>query len=59
MNPENQKWVSAEEMLEQTRRNRCRAAMLESRSEPVLPEDALKKVTSPKNSKVAKSITKI
>lgn len=55
MKPENQRWVSAEEMLEQTRRNRRRAAELESRSGPVLPEDALKKTSSPKDSTVSKS----
>ena len=39
---ENQRRVTAEEMLEQTRRNRARSAMLESRIGPVIPEDALK-----------------
>jgi len=41
MNPKNQRRVTAEEALEQTRRNRLRSAILESRSGPVLPEDAL------------------
>jgi hypothetical protein len=55
MNPKNQRRVTAEEALEQTRRNRLRSAILESRSGPVLPEDALKQTTSPKASTVAKS----
>ncbi len=55
MPPKNQRRVTAEEMVEQTRRNRLRSAMLESRSGPVTPEDALKPVTSPKASMVPKS----
>lgn len=55
MNPKNQRKVTVEEMLEQTRRNRLRSAILESRSGPVLPEDALKPATSSKGSTVAKS----
>ena len=55
MNPKNQRRVTAEEMLEQTRRNRLRSAILESRSGSVLPEDALKRMTSPKASTAAKS----
>lgn len=55
MNPKNQRKVTAEEALEQTRRNRQRSAILESPSGHVLPEDALKVVTSPKVSTVAKS----
>jgi hypothetical protein len=42
MAPKKQRRVTAEEALEQTRRNRARSAMLESRSGPVIPEDALK-----------------
>lgn len=57
MNPKNQRRVTAEEMLEQTRRNRLRSAILESRSGPVLPEDASKPVTLPKASTAAKSKT--
>ncbi len=55
MNPKNQRRITAEEALEQTRRNRLRSAILESRSGPVLPEDALRLVTSPKASTVPKS----
>lgn len=55
MKPKNQRRVTAEEMLEQTRRNRLRSAILESRSGPVLPEDALKLVSSSKASTAAKS----
>jgi hypothetical protein len=55
MSLKNQRKVTAEEALEQTRRNRLRPAILESRSGPVLPEDALRLVTSPKASTVAKS----
>ena len=42
MPPKNQRRVTAEEALEQTRRNRLCSAMLESRSGPVIPDDALK-----------------
>ncbi|WP_200391099.1 hypothetical protein [Roseibacillus ishigakijimensis] len=46
MKPKGQRWVSAEEMLAQTRRNRREAAKLELRTGPVLPEDALRKESS-------------
>ena len=55
MNPKNQRRITAEEMLEQTRRNRLCSAIRESRCGPVLPEDALRLMTSPKDSTVAKS----
>jgi hypothetical protein len=55
MSLKNQRKVTAGEMFEQTRRKRLRSPILESRSEPVLPEDALKLVASPKASTVAKS----
>ncbi|MFC7339299.1 hypothetical protein ACFQY0_19050 [Haloferula chungangensis] len=55
MGPKNQRRVTVEEMLEQTRRNRERAAILESRSGPVLPEDALREKTSATVSTVRKS----
>ena len=42
MPPKNQRRVTAEEALEQTRRNRLRSAMFESRTGPVIPDDALK-----------------
>jgi hypothetical protein len=53
MNPKNPRKVTAEEALEQTRRNRLRAAILESRSGPVLPEDVWKPVNLPKASTAA------
>ena len=55
MNPKNQRRITDEEALEQTRRNRLRSAIFELRSGPVLPEDALRLITSPKDSAVAKS----
>lgn len=48
MTPKGQRWVSAEEALEQTKRNRRESAKLESRTGPVLAEDMLKRKPSPK-----------
>lgn len=55
MKPKGQRWVSAEEMLEQTRRNRRESAKIESRNGPVLAEDTLKPLPSPKLSTELKS----